>query len=137
MRHLRLSKSQTIKAVIATLAILTFSFAAAGPAARLIVRAEDTVQSTGQASSSESVVGDAADNNNSLNPVAGLSLEDKPVPAQCGDGVVNLSSEQCDGNDFGGRSCSSLGFTAGNLLCNSQCQIAAVQCSGSSFSCQQ
>src|SRR5262249_13857403 len=35
----------------------------------------------------------------------------------CGDGVLNAGHEACDGNDFGGASCTSLGYASGALAC--------------------
>jgi hypothetical protein len=51
------------------------------------------------------------------------------VSAVCGDGSVNQASEQCDGNDFAGKSCTSLGFDAGALACRSDCTISTSGCS--------
>jgi hypothetical protein len=48
----------------------------------------------------------------------------------CGDGVIN-TGEQCDGENFNGMSCSSLGFTGGVLSC-SNCQIGTSFCIGAS-----
>jgi len=39
----------------------------------------------------------------------------------CGDGVANACSEQCDGQDFLGQSCSSLGYAGGALGCTPNC----------------
>ncbi len=39
------------------------------------------------------------------------------VPGYCGDGIVNVDGEQCDGNDLGGQSCESLGEGQGDLHC--------------------
>lgn len=48
----------------------------------------------------------------------------------CGDGVVNLAFEQCDGQDFQGLNCSSFGFSGGFLQCTSACVIDTTACSG-------
>lgn len=48
----------------------------------------------------------------------------------CGDGRVNLPFEVCDGRDFQGATCSTLGFSAGSLVCNAQCRIDTAQCTG-------
>ncbi len=50
----------------------------------------------------------------------------------CGDGVKN-STEQCEGSDFGGKSCASYGYTKGTLSCSS-CIISSSGCSNSSSS---
>jgi len=39
----------------------------------------------------------------------------------CGDGSKSLG-EACDGDDFGGATCTSLGFGSGSLLCSVDCQ---------------
>lgn len=39
----------------------------------------------------------------------------------CGNGNAESSTEQCDGNDLNGESCSSQGFSGGSLSCSSQC----------------
>ncbi|HEY4224024.1 MAG TPA: hypothetical protein VGO62_21860, partial [Myxococcota bacterium] len=46
--------------------------------------------------------------------------------ATCGDGIRD-PGEQCDGSDFAGASCASLGFTGGTLLCTG-CQLDATTC---------
>jgi hypothetical protein len=52
-------------------------------------------------------------------------LERKLV-SQCGNGVIDLG-EQCEGTDFGGASCTSLGFFGGKLKCT-QCQYNTNKC---------
>ncbi len=47
----------------------------------------------------------------------------------CGDGAVNQPSEQCDGNDLGGKSCADLGFSSGSLACRSDCTVDTTGCS--------
>lgn len=51
----------------------------------------------------------------------------------CGDGVIS-SSEQCDGSNLGGASCTSQGFTGGSLSCTSACTFNTSQCTTSSGS---
>lgn len=56
-----------------------------------------------------------------------------PTPI-CGDGFKNRPGEQCDGTDFGGATCQSLGFQKGFLTCNSSgptdsCSINTSLCS--------
>jgi len=45
----------------------------------------------------------------------------------CGDGVKD-PDEQCDGGDFGGKTCQSIGFAGGLLQCNNFCAIVASGC---------
>lgn len=47
----------------------------------------------------------------------------------CGDGFADLDlGEDCDGDDFGGASCASLGFDFGGLSCREDCTIDAGDC---------
>ncbi len=46
----------------------------------------------------------------------------------CGDGVIQ-EGEQCDGTNYGGSTCSSLGFVSGNLSCSSACTTDTSNCS--------
>jgi hypothetical protein len=46
----------------------------------------------------------------------------------CGDGVVNVAGEQCDGTDLGGAGCESLSHEYGTLACNSSCRFEASSC---------
>ena len=45
----------------------------------------------------------------------------------CGDGVIN-PTEACDGNNLGGLTCTSLGFSGGVLSCSSNCQLDTSRC---------
>lgn len=45
----------------------------------------------------------------------------------CGDGVVD-TSEQCDGSNLGGASCTSRGFTGGTLSCDPSCEFDTSAC---------
>lgn len=47
--------------------------------------------------------------------------------AVCGDGVKDYG-EQCDTHDFGGKSCSSLGYDGGTLNCSPACQLEVTEC---------
>jgi len=38
------------------------------------------------------------------------------------------TAEDCDGNDFGGATCITLGFAGGSLFCTSGCQISTANC---------
>jgi hypothetical protein len=46
----------------------------------------------------------------------------------CGDGVINLVGEQCDGSDLGTTTCESLGYGSGSLSCTAGCRIDASGC---------
>lgn len=48
----------------------------------------------------------------------------------CGDGVLDPSTEECDLQAFGGKSCASFGFASGFLGCTVDCRIDASECSG-------
>ncbi len=54
-------------------------------------------------------------------------LEGIPAPT-CGDGVVNLAGEHCDGADLGGASCASISHPPGSLGCDSSCRFDATLC---------
>jgi len=45
----------------------------------------------------------------------------------CGSGVID-AGEECDGNNLGGLSCSSLGYDAGNLACSTSCTLDDSAC---------
>jgi hypothetical protein len=49
------------------------------------------------------------------------------LPDLCGNGVRE-GDEACDGSDFGGATCGSLGLGDGSLVCNSFCGIVASGC---------
>ena len=49
-------------------------------------------------------------------------------PPRCGDGVVNLPSEACDGADLGGQTCVGLGLGPGTLTCSSSCTFDTSGC---------
>jgi hypothetical protein len=62
--------------------------------------------------------------------------------AHCGDGVAE-SGENCDGSDFKGKTCQSLGWSGGHLKCYpSNCEIDTTACTGcvpnlrGGFTCQ-
>ncbi len=47
----------------------------------------------------------------------------------CGDGVINPEiGEECDGSDFGGKTCKDFGYDAGYLVCTSTCKIDTSHC---------
>lgn len=47
----------------------------------------------------------------------------------CGDGTLNTLKEECDGRDFGGKSCATMRQgMAGSLICNPNCTISFQKC---------
>ena len=56
------------------------------------------------------------------------SVSIPPIPS-CGDGIKS-GTEQCDKNDFGGQSCTSIpgGFSGGTLICNADCTYNTGAC---------
>lgn len=54
-----------------------------------------------------------------------------PAPS-CGDGIVNQTSEQCDGSALGGKTCALINAAKpyGTLKCSSYCQYDLTGCSG-------
>ena len=54
-------------------------------------------------------------------------------PPTCGDGVINQTSESCDGGDLGGATCTDVGFLGGTLGCNPDCTFDASACEGVPF----
>ncbi len=57
------------------------------------------------------------------------------IQAQCGDGVVTRPDEECDGSNFDGETCQSLGFQGGNLQCDNGCHLRMDGCWGGTQSC--
>jgi len=51
----------------------------------------------------------------------------------CGDDVVNVAGEQCDGADLGGSSCGSLGLAGGTLACTAGCRFDTSACTHGTF----
>jgi len=49
-------------------------------------------------------------------------------PAVCGNGSLD-QGEACDGDEFGGQTCVSLGFDSGDLACTGACVINSMGCS--------
>lgn len=49
------------------------------------------------------------------------------ITAVCGNGIRE-GSEECDGTDLGGQTCSGLGYAFGNLTCTSSCTFNETQC---------
>jgi hypothetical protein len=48
-------------------------------------------------------------------------------PSTCGNGQLD-PGEACEGDDFGGKTCASIGLGSGTLLCNAYCSIVASSC---------
>ncbi len=55
------------------------------------------------------------------------SQDSQPEPG-CGNGTVD-GTEECDGYDFGGATCKTLGYPEGVLICRSDCTIDTRMCS--------
>jgi len=49
----------------------------------------------------------------------------------CGNNILE-TGEECDGSDFGGLSCLDYGYSSGNLICSSSCEISISSCFDSS-----
>ena len=47
----------------------------------------------------------------------------------CGDGQINVASEQCDGINLDGETCTSLGMGTGTLSCDQSCIFDTTMCS--------
>jgi hypothetical protein len=60
---------------------------------------------------------------------AGTDVTDAPIeaPSTCGNGQLD-TGEICEGDDFGGKTCASIGLGTGTLLCNQYCTIVATNC---------
>jgi hypothetical protein len=50
------------------------------------------------------------------------------VAAECGDGVKNQDSEDCDGNDLAGQECTDIGYDWGPVTCTDDCSLDESQC---------
>ena len=46
----------------------------------------------------------------------------------CGDSLINSDDEECDGGDFGGKSCADFGYTTGHLNCLDECIVDQSSC---------
>lgn len=62
-----------------------------------------------------------------LAPVSAASAAGGTLPS-CGDGEVDVVGEQCDGDDFDGASCATLGFAGGTLACDGSCRVDTAGC---------
>ena len=73
---------------------------------------------------------DAADNANNANANSNSNSNSNPSSNNghyCGNDELD-AGENCDGSDFGIASCKSMGFTAGELICDDQCVIESSLC---------
>lgn len=70
---------------------------------------------------------DITSDNQSVCELAGGTWESGTCAAKCGNGVID-SAESCDGSEFGGTGCSSLGFYAGTLQCTAGCGFDVSAC---------
>jgi hypothetical protein len=71
--------------------------------------------------------GGAASSSSSTGVGGGQGGSGAGVPMNCGNGVID-PGEQCDGSEFGGKTCSSIGLGSGNLICNAFCGLVASGC---------
>ncbi|MFA5349428.1 MAG: pilin [Candidatus Paceibacterota bacterium] len=55
-----------------------------------------------------------------------IEVEPKMID-ECPNGVID-PEEECDGNNFNGKTCIDYGFTEGNLQCNENCLIDTSKC---------
>lgn len=63
--------------------------------------------------------------------VLAITVEVSATVAGCGDGSI-ANSEQCDGVNLGGASCTSRGFSSGSLSCSSTCTFNTSSCANAS-----
>jgi hypothetical protein len=94
--------------------------------------------SDGDADASGGAAGSAGTGGTGGQSGSGGSVEDsgtdadaadaKPdAPTTCGNGQLD-PGEICEGDDFGGKTCASIGLGSGTLLCNQYCTIVATNC---------
>ncbi|MBN2723741.1 MAG: hypothetical protein JXR95_06690 [Deltaproteobacteria bacterium] len=48
----------------------------------------------------------------------------------CGDGIITVTEEECDGDNFGDLTCQDFNYYGGNLTCNDSCSIDFSGCIG-------
>jgi hypothetical protein len=75
----------------------------------------------------EGGMGGASSSSSSSSSSSGTGGSGAGIPVNCGNGVID-PGEQCDGSEFGGKTCASIGLGSGNLLCNPFCGIVASGC---------
>ncbi len=61
--------------------------------------------------------------------VLSVSDEVELATGECGDGIID-EGEECDTQNFGGRTCRTEGFDGGTLTCSSACTLLTAECSG-------
>ena len=59
------------------------------------------------------------------------TIQDASLSPACGDGIVRLGVEDCDGSDLNGQTCASRGLPSGTLKCSSTCTFDTSGCTGS------
>ncbi len=62
-------------------------------------------------------------------PTQQLAVPIEISGSACKNGVIE-AGEECEGTDFGGKSCAQLGFDGGDLNCTDNCQISTSECVG-------
>lgn len=71
--------------------------------------------------------GDSSDGDSSDGSGSGSSGGE----ASCGNGVID-AGEECDGDDLGEETCTSLGYSSGELTCDAEtCMYDSSMCTGS------
>jgi len=61
---------------------------------------------------------------------ATICPQDCTTPPTCGNGALD-TGEACDGNNLGGKTCATQGFTGGTLSCNANCTLNTAGCTSS------
>ncbi|QRK10005.1 terpene cyclase/mutase family protein [Archangium violaceum] len=61
-------------------------------------------------------------------PACTLDTSGCSGPPRCGDGIINLPTEACDGAELGGGTCEALGLGPGTLTCDSTCKFDTTLC---------
>lgn len=56
-----------------------------------------------------------------------VTVSGRVISPSCGNGVID-SGEQCDGSNLNNQSCSSFGYSSGNLSCNIDCTLNISAC---------
>ena len=67
--------------------------------------------------------------------VALVGCAEPDTSARCGDNEVNLTNEDCDGNDLDDMGCEDLDFTGGTLACTDDCEFDTSDCEGCEPDC--
>ncbi len=69
--------------------------------------------------------GEECDDGNVINTDACTSQCDNAV---CGDGIIRIGIEQCEGSNLAEASCQTLGFANGSLSCTAGCMLNNIAC---------